>query len=150
MGAVDAAEVVCAARVGAKKAAGRHWREYLGAAWERADREAARGHRGGELVNAAVWGVLDAARDRRKCRPSLSDDLDSRHAPTPAEDRVAALWEATRPIRRPFPVRVRVVLYLVAVEGWTQDEVAEALLVHKTRVSQMLREFFAATGGSPR
>jgi len=124
--------------------------ELVGAAWQGASAAAENGR--GLMVLSARRRAMDEARRilRRSAalggrrRPlQLDEQLDrdalARDHTDDAPRRLAALWADTRADRAGWHPRVRVMLYLYAVEGWDLYDLAAAWGVTPAGVSFWLR-----------
>jgi hypothetical protein len=134
------------------------WREFLGAAWEGANRCP---HDDGRMTRSAQCALIDEYRAESGCgrksrlyphqfaEAEMRDEYrcTSELVPEPARaapDTMAALllvWHEERFARVAWPFKARVWLYLYAVEGWTMKEIAAAYGTVESNVSQSFRYY---------
>lgn len=115
-----------------------HWRELWGAAWEGLARHLEEGGDPRHAAQAAAYWVMEYGRRlhgragslarQRRVHISLSDLAartlrDHRAVVTPSTQTLRD-WCDTRYARQDLDLRRRLWLYLLAVEGWTQDAIA--------------------------
>lgn len=163
------ADVLDLAEQAAKEHAGKfggEWREYYGAAWEKA--AGCKGDEPAVVLTAARRGIIDSYRDqektRRKNRQTPYQFFEDKGRDEggegrgenaslwvedhrrPDDPRAAMLreWADAKPQRAGWGLRARVVVYLYAVEGLTMKEVGDALGFSESRIFQIVT---ACTGG---
>ena len=155
----DVSAALRAARTMARRWGCRDWREHVYGAWVGVRRYAAACPGGSASFLAGCRGVIDAVRsDRGKVGRGRNKLL---HAAVrldalarwqrdavcpPAPDRpdadpLLALWVETAPARDEVHPRARLAAYLHLVEGWTYQEVGDAIGVGLTRVWQLVAAF---------
>ena len=158
----DVAAAVRAARAMARRWGCRDWREHVYGAWVGVRRYAAACPGGSAAFLAGCRGVVDAVRSdcgkvgrgRNKLLHAavrldaiawqcVRDSLEpaDRRADPAAADPLLALWVETAPARAGVHPRARLAAYLWLVEGWTYQEVGDALGVGLTRVWQLVAAF---------
>ena len=156
----DVSAALRAARTMARRWGCRDWREHVYGAWVGVRRYAAACPGGSAAFLAGCRGVVDAVRSERgKCGRGRNKLLhaavrldalprEARDALAPPDragpgdlERRSALWAETRPARAGIHPRARLAAYLHLVEGWTYQEVGDALGVGLTRVWQLVAAF---------
>lgn len=146
----DAAEEVRVARIAARRLAGRlgvrDYRELLSGCWVGAREGIGKGLKGNHLYRCCESRARDQYRTetgaKRRARPESLGRLDPADR-RPAESAPFAAWGESKYLRAGMPPRARVLLYLIAVEGYTRCEAAALVGLTKGRVSQLLNGLFS-------
>ena len=154
----DVSAALRAARTMARRWGCRDWREHVYGAWVGVRRYAAACPGGSSAFLAGCRGVVDALKAERGRTGTARNLAVVVHFSTLTgpqweevgpyardgsgdADPLLALWVETRPARDGIHPRARLAAYLHLVEGWTYQEVGDAIGVGLTRVWQLVAAF---------
>lgn len=131
---IDEGELVGAAWMGAMEAAGKPCGLMATAARRRAIDEIRQSQK------SICWLPKNKTVSQMSTLHEANGEITIYDRPKDSRARMVELWEETGPIRRQWPLRLRVALYLYAVEGFEMREVGEMMGVSRSAISLWLKQ----------